>query len=73
MTGTRTARRKPVGGVEVEALARWRASHPITAMRTLADAGYTMEQRAEFLRAVAGVQHDLVSDYAADSYVRMFD
>lgn len=58
-------------GIEIEALKRWREGYPIVAMRTLADAGYTEQQRATFLRKIAGVAPDLIPEYAADSYTAL--
>jgi hypothetical protein len=63
--------RKPANDAEVEALKRWQGGYPITAMRTLADAGYDRDARARFLVEVARCTED-VNDFAADSYVSLF-
>lgn len=55
-------------GCEERALQNWRLAYPVTAMRILREHGYNRDQRAEFLRNVAGLREEDIPDFAADTY-----
>jgi hypothetical protein len=61
--------RKPTAGPEQAALTHWANAYPLTAMRTLREAGYDREARAAFLTEVVGLGPEDVPDFAADSYL----
>lgn len=55
---------------EQAAADHWRFARPVSAMRTLADAGYTQAQRHEWLRVTFNLDYDLSLDFSYDSYLR---
>jgi len=65
--------RKPANPAETEALDKWRTGYPVIAMRALREAGYSPEQRAVFLRNVAGCGPEHVADFASDAYLEPQD
>lgn len=64
-----TTRRSPADGPEREARDQWAAAYPLTAMRTLAAAGYDATARAAWLREVVGLGPEDVPDFAGDHYL----